>query len=40
MQWRMGHVNPLLPFHLAAVEAMRDALNVDWESGDAVGDGV
>jgi len=40
VQWRMGHANPLLPFHLAAVEAMRDALDVDWESGDVVGDGV
>ena len=29
-RWRLG-VNPLLPFHLAAVEAMRIALDCDWD---------
>jgi mediator of RNA polymerase II transcription subunit 13 len=37
-RWRLG-VNPLLPFHLAAVEAMRIALDRDrgrdgWDGAD------
>lgn len=36
-RWKLG-VNPILPFHLAAVEAMRIALDRDTERTDVVSD--